>query len=219
MAKEPKAETEEAAEAPAAAPKSRKKMIIVAAAAIVLIGGGAAGWMLMGGKHGDGEAQARVDEPKRPSGPPVFLPLEPFIVNLQPSASSQFLQVDVTLRVADARVVDELKALMPEVRDRLLRLLATKNAQELTAPGGRDKLAEAMRLEVTHVVDPDSVKKPEPPKVTKEAAEGEPDVPAEPSADVDAEEPTAAEETVAAEEPAAEDMKVRSVLFTSFIIQ
>lgn len=138
MAKEPKAETEVAAEAPAAAPKSRKKMIIIAAAALVLIGGGAAGWMMMGGKHTDGEAQANADEPKkaaRPSGPPVFLPLEPFIVNLQPPTSSQFLQVDVTLRVADAHVVNELKALMPEVRDRLLRLLATKNAPELTAPG------------------------------------------------------------------------------------
>jgi len=217
MAKEPKAEIEAAAEAPAPAPKSRKKMIIIAAAAVVLIGGGAAGWMMMGGKHTDGEAQANADEPRkvaRPSGPPVFLPLEPFIVNLQPPASSQFLQVDVTLRVADAHVVDELKALMPEVRDRLLRLLATKNAPELTAPGGRDKLAEAMRMEVTQVIDPEAVKKPEAPKVTREAAEGEPAAPGEPSADVEAEEP-AVEEAAAA----AEDMKVRSVLFTSFIIQ
>ena len=216
MAKAPKAETEEvAAEAPAAAPRSRKKRVIIAAA-IVLLAGGAAGWMLLGGKS-DGSAQARVEEKKKPVGPPVFLPLEPFIVNLQPQASSQFLQVDVTLRVADQRVVDELKALMPEVRDRVLRLLATKNAQELTAPGGRDKLAEAVRDEVTFVIDPDAVKKPAAPAVTREPAE--PELPAEPSADVE-EEPAAAGEAAAAETAAAEDeRKIRSVLFTSFIIQ
>lgn len=67
-------------------------------------------------------------------------------------------------------------------------------------------------MEVTYVVDPDAVKKPEAPEVTREAPEGEPAAPGEPAADVEEEEP-------AAEETAAEDMKVRSVLFTSFIIQ
>ena len=220
MAKKPEAEPEAVAEAPVAAPKSKKKLIIIAAVAVLLAGGGAAAWFMMGGKHKDGESQAKAEEAKKaakPAGPPVFLPLESFIVNLQPQTSSQFLQADITLRLADQHVVDEVKALMPEVRDRVLGLLATKNAQELTAPGGRDKLAEAVRMEVTRVVDPDAVRKPEPPKIEKEAAEGEPATPAEPSAEVD--EAEAAPEE-APEEPAeAVEMKVRGVLFTSFIIQ
>lgn len=205
MAKKPEAEPAAAAAAPAAAPKSRKKLIIIVGVAVLVIGA-AGGWFMMGGKHEGGEAQAKAEESRKAAGPPVFLPLEPFIVNLQPQTSSQFLQADITLRVADQHVVDELKALMPEVRDRVLSLLATKNAPELTAPGGRDKLAEAVRIEVTRIVDPDAIRETPEPKLAKEPAEGEPAVEAEA---VDA----------PAEEAPAEEMKIRSVLFTSFIIQ
>lgn len=212
MAKKPEAEPAAAA-APAAAPKSRKKLIIITAAAVVLIGGAAGGWLMLGGKHNDGEAQARVEEARKKaerSGPPVFLPLESFVVNLQPQTSSQFLQVDITLRVEDAHVVDQVKALMPEVRDRVLGLLGTRNAHELTAPGGREKLAEAVRVEIIRVVDPDAVSQPEAPKLAKEPAEGEEAAPAEPAAETEA-------EATGEEAPAAP--KIRSVLFTSFIIQ
>lgn len=209
MAKAPKAETEDAAAAPAPAAKSRKTLIIVAAA--VLLAAAGAGWMFLGGSSG-GDAQARPEAGRKSLGTPVFLPLDPFIVNLQPQTSGQFLQVDVTLRVADSQVVNDLKTLMPEVRDRVLRLLSTKTAQELAAPGGREKLAEAVRIEVTSVIDPDAVPRPAAAPITK--LPGEPDLPPEPSAD-------AFPDTTAPaspEQPASE-AKVRAVLFTSFIIQ
>lgn len=217
MAKQPEAE---AAETPAAAPKSRKKLIIIIVAAVLVLGGGAAAWMMMG-KHKDGAEGADTAAEKKKvakvEGPPVFLPLESFVVNLQPPTSNQFLQVDITLRLADAHVVDEVKALMPEVRDRVLRLLSTRTAPELTAPGGREKLAEAVRTEVTRVVDPSAIKPEAKPKVAR-AADGEPSAePEEPSADT---EPAAdSEEPEAEGEAAEEEHKVRSVLFTSFIIQ
>jgi flagellar FliL protein len=209
MAKQPEAE----AEAPAApAPKSRKKLIIIIAAAVLVLGGGAAAWMMMG-KHKEGEPAAAEKKLAKPEGPPVFLPLESFVVNLQPPTSNQFLQVDITLRLADAHAVDAVKALMPEVRDRILRLLATRTAPELVAAGGREQLADAIRTEVMRVVDPASVKAPARPALEKQA-DGEP---AEPSAETEApaEEPAAE----AAEPEPAGEQKVLAVLFTSFIIQ
>jgi flagellar FliL protein len=213
MAKQPEAD----AEAPAAAaPKSRKKLIIIVAAAVLVLGGGAAAWMMMG-KHKEGEPAAAEKKVAKAEGPPLFLPLESFVVNLQPPTSNQFLQVDITLRLADAHAVDEVKTLMPEVRDRILRLLATRTAPELVATGGREKLAEAVRLEVTRVVDPAAVKAPPKPAIEKQA-EGEPP---EPSAETEppAGEPAAEAVAEAAEPAAAEEQKVRAVLFTSFIIQ
>jgi flagellar FliL protein len=211
MAKQPEAE---AVEAPAAAaPKSKKKLIIIIAAAVVALGGGAAAWMMMG-KHKDGEHKAEEKKVVKAEGPPVFLPLEPFVVNLQPPTSNQFLQVDITLRLADAHTVDEVKALMPEVRDRVLRLLATRTAPELVATGGREKLAESVRKEVTRIVDPSAVKPEAKTKVTKEGeAEAAPE---EPSADT---EPAAEGEGAADATAEAAEQKVRAVLFTSFIIQ
>ena len=223
MAKSPKNEAaeEEVAEVPAKKPAGKKKLIIILASALLLCGGGGGGaWYLIKGKHSaEGEAQAKpVKEVKhaKKDAPPVFLPLEPFVVNLRAQAghgNDQFLQTDMTLRLSGPEVVDEVKLHMPEVRSRVIMLLSTKTSQDLLTPEGKARLAESVRLEITTVVDPDAVKPVEPPRIRQQAAEGE-------KADDVAKEAPAEETEAAAEEPQSpEDYKVKSVLFTSFIIQ
>ena len=119
----------------------------------------------------------------------------------------------MTLRLAGPEVVDQVKQHMPEVRNRVLMLLSTRTSQELLTPEGKARLAESVRVEITAVVDPDAVTAVEQPKAGKVATEvGKA---GEAAGEAPAEE-TAAE----AEEPQSpEDYKVKSVLFTSFIIQ
>jgi flagellar FliL protein len=227
MAKAPRSEAaeEEVAEVTAKKPAGKKKLIIVLASVLLLVCGGAGGaWFLLKGKdsaQGQGQARAQAKPVKvvkhaKKDAPPVFLPLESFVVNLRAPASQnsdQFLQTDMTLRLAGPEVVDEVKQHMPEVRNRVLMLLSTRTSQELLTPEGKARLAESVRVEITAVVDPDAVKPVEQPKIKKEAAKG--DKAGEAAAEAAAEE-TAAE----AEEPQSpEDYKVKSVLFTSFIIQ
>jgi flagellar protein FliL len=223
MAKAPRSEAaeEEVAEVTAKKPAGKKKLIILLASVLLLVCGGAGGaWYLLKGKDSaQGEAQAKpvkVVKHAKKDAPPVFLPLESFVVNLRAPASQssdQFLQTDMTLRLAGPEVVDEVKQHMPEVRNRVLMLLSTKTSQELLTPEGKARLAESVRVEITAVVDPDAVKPVEQPKVKKEAAKGD-------KAGEAAEEAAAEETAAEAEEPQSpEDYKVKSVLFTSFIIQ
>ena len=225
MAKSPKAEAAEepAAEVTAAKPAGKKKLIIIVAAVLLLGGGGGGGaWFMMKGKHSaEGEAQAKpVKKEVRHAdkgAPPVFLPLDSFVVNLRnqtTQSNDQFLQTEMTLRLAGPEVVDEVKQHMPEVRNRVLMLLSSKTAQELLTPEGKTKLAESVRVEITAVVDPESVKPAEQPKVKKEPAEGEK---GEKADEAEAKPDEAATEGEDAQSP--EDYKVKSVLFTSFIIQ
>ena len=93
MAKSPKSEAaeEQVAEATARKPAGKKKLIIVLAGVLLLSGGGGGGaWYVLKGKHSaQGEAQAKpVKEAKhaKKDAPPVFLPLEPFVVNLRAQA-------------------------------------------------------------------------------------------------------------------------------------
>lgn len=206
----PKQEKEEGnvAEVPAKKPSSKRRLLILVGMLLLSIGGGSA-WFMLGDKHsGSGQAQAKPVKPVAPERPPLFLALEAFTVNLQPQASDQYLQTEITLRVAGQEVVDQIKLHMPEVRNRVLMLLSTKAAQELTSTAGKQKLADDIRTEITRVVDPDAIE-PEPQvKLTKQPLD------AAQAADDNA---IAAEP--ADEEPAPEDYKVRSVLFTSFIIQ
>lgn len=138
-----------------AAPKKSKKMLIIVVALVVLIGGlAAAAFLIMGKKSGDSgahEAEAAEEEaaPEHkfdPHKPPIFVALEPFTVNLAPEdGNEQYLQVVASLRVADEKIGEEVKALMPEIRHDVLSLLSGKKASEITTPDGREELADEIK--------------------------------------------------------------------------
>ncbi len=141
--------TEENEAAEAASPSgSKKKLFIILGALLVLLSaGGAAAWFFMG--HSS-ETTEHVDE--TPARLPVYLALETFTVNLH--GGEQFMQVDLTLQVTEQADVDAIKLHMPRVRSRLLTLLASKNAEELLGPEGKDKLAREILAEISKPFEP-----------------------------------------------------------------
>ena len=141
----------------AAAPKSKKKLLVIIVAAVVLLGGagGAAAWFL---GHKDKDPAAKKEVKAEPAKPPVFMNLEPFTVNLNPEDGEQYLQTAITLKVASGEVSEALSVHLPEVRSRILLLLSSKKASELTTIAGKNKLADEV-LEV--VKRPFSPKGPE----------------------------------------------------------
>lgn len=122
--------------------KSKAKLFIILGVLVVLLGGGgAAAWFLMqGGDETADEAE------KAPVGPPQFLALETFTVNLQDS--EQYLQIDITLQLPTIEQVDAVKQHMPRVRSRLLALLASKQADELFTAEDKKRLAEEIKAQV-----------------------------------------------------------------------
>lgn len=154
--KEAPKKDEAAAEAAPPAKKSKKMLILIVLVVVLLglIAGGA--FMLLGKKKAaaDGEEEEVAEETHAaakkwpafdPSKPPVFMPLEPFTVNLQPENGEQFLQVVASVRVIDMTVGDTVKTFMPQIRHEVLSLLAGKKASEITTPEGREDLAEEMK--------------------------------------------------------------------------
>lgn len=128
------------AEADAPAPKSKKMLFIILGVVLVLvIGGGAAAFMMMGGKAKKGEEHV---EEKATSKVPVFVVIEPFVVNLQQETGDQFLQVALTLQVPNAETSETLKVFMPQVRSRLLMVLSNKKASELMSTEGKRNLTD-----------------------------------------------------------------------------
>jgi flagellar FliL protein len=133
----------------AAAPKSKKKLLIIIIAAVLavaLVGGGAAFFML--GKKPNPEQQEEHAE--EDAHPPVYEKLETFTVNLADGES--YLQLEMSLLVADAKVQEKVKMHLPEVRDALLRLLSSKSADELATPEGKDKLSGEVQAQVNEIL-------------------------------------------------------------------
>ena len=126
--------------------KKRKGLLIAIVAAVVLLlaGGGGAVWVFL--SKGDGEQTALADKP-RPKHPPWFVTLEPFVVNLAGEVQ-HYLQVGIDLKVSEAVIEDQIKAHLPEIRNGVLLLLSSKNAEELGTLEGKNLLRREIRAAV-----------------------------------------------------------------------
>jgi len=85
---------------------------------------------------------------EEPAKAPVFLTLDTFTVNLQPDPDEKFLQVDISLQVASAEAAEAIKLHMPAVKNRLLLLLTSKSAAEISTVEGKQDLSNEIIAEV-----------------------------------------------------------------------
>jgi flagellar FliL protein len=131
---------------------SKKKLVIILAIVLLVVlgGGGAAAFFMMKGssaEHGE-EAAPKKGKKAKPSGPPVYVPVEPFTVNLQPENGEQYLQLAFTLQVGTLEEVELIKTNMPKVRSRILLLLSSKHASEINTPEGKQALSQEIMEQI-----------------------------------------------------------------------
>ena len=194
-----------AADVPAKKPGRMKKLILMAAIAALVLGGGGVGLMVYLSKQRaaaeaaadeeDGGSHAAASEKKKGhKSPPVFVPMDNFVVNLADHDADRYAQIGVTLEVTDEKQAEEIKSYMPAIRNNVLLLLAHKASADLASAEGKEQLAREIRREALRAM-------------------GE---------DVSDDEAAAASAPRARKKKRAEDtadMPIRSVQFSSFIIQ
>ncbi|MFA5172312.1 MAG: flagellar basal body-associated protein FliL [Sulfuriferula sp.] len=139
-----------AGEAEAAPVKSKKMLFIIIGAVLILVAAGGAAAYFMSQNSGDHPKEKKHE----PAKPPVFVPLDNFTVNLSADEGDKYLQVAMTMQVADEAEGEEIKVHMPQVRSRILLLLATQNASELLTEAGKNKLISNIVTEVNKPFDP-----------------------------------------------------------------
>ncbi len=142
MATRPK-ETEAATVDEAKKPKSKLVLFIIIGIVVLAVAIFAA-TKLMGGtsKAKDAEHEEVAEADEAPSKLPVFLTIDPFVVNLQPEDGDFYLQIALTLQLPTQKTADTLKLYMPQVKSRLLMLLTSKKASELISNDGKEKLRD-----------------------------------------------------------------------------
>ena len=136
-----------AAESTAKPAKSKKLLVIGGIVLLLLIvAGGGTAWFLSQ-RHGpeDGEASATS---KGPIAAPTFLPLENMVMNLADSGGDRFVQLGITLELADDKTAAEVKKYLPSVRSSVLVLVSQRTSTELLTVEGKEKLAIDIQREV-----------------------------------------------------------------------
>ncbi len=150
-------EGESASGGGAPAKSGTMKLVVIVIGVVLVAAIGVGGMLLMKKKSPaadhDEEAESAQAELSAPvakvdlTHPPVFVPLEPFIVNLADKESDRYAQIAVTLQVGDPKFAEQVKAFMPAVRNSILMLLAHKTSQELLERAGKEVLAEEIMYE------------------------------------------------------------------------
>ena len=145
-------------------PKKKNKLLlmIIIGVLVLVIGGGGAAFLLMGKKSADAEEGEDADEPPAKTAkakkkkkdahaaPPTFVKLEPFVVKLQIGDQQQenYVQAIPELKLTEAPVADQIKQFTPEIRHKVLLILAGKKASDLATPEGMQKLANQIRVSI-----------------------------------------------------------------------
>jgi flagellar FliL protein len=152
------------------APRKKGKLLlfVIIGVLLLIIVGGAAAVLLMKSKSsaedqnfeeatGPGtKTETRIDR-ENPPAPPTYLKLDTFTTNLAPELPeqpAQYIQVVVELRVPTEEDATLLKGYMPELRDRILRLLTSKKPSELITLEGKDLLANQIRYTANRLIYP-----------------------------------------------------------------
>lgn len=151
-----------AAEA-APAPKGKKKLIIIIAAAVAVLAlGGGGAFVMMSKKKAAAEAELDAEEGHAPAvkatakvdpkAVPVFVPLDPFTVNLADRDAERYAQVGITLEIDDPKTGDQIKNYMPAIRNNILMAIADRTAADLMGREGKAKLAEKVKRETSRAL-------------------------------------------------------------------
>ncbi|SFL31796.1 flagellar FliL protein [Nitrosomonas aestuarii] len=130
--------------------KSGKKgMVIMILVAIIAIGAGAGGaWFVMQGQQED-----EFERGQTKKIPTAFKELDIFTVNLQPEEKGQYLQLGLTIKIRDTDVSIEIDRLIPEIRNRILLILTSKTAKDLSTLAGKQFLSSELTDEVRNTLD------------------------------------------------------------------
>lgn len=152
MTKEAKAE---------AAPKNSPRkliVIIVLLLVVILFLGGVGAFFLMKRHNADFEEEEEVvTEPvRRKEAPPVYVAMDAFTVNLAPDPTDQYVQLVLSVEVADLQTGERIKAYTPKIRNNVMLLLSSKKAAELLTKEGKEKLATEIRDQMNQVLAPNA---------------------------------------------------------------
>lgn len=124
---------------------SRKGLVIaiVALAIVLAVVGTSWVWLQIDARLAvaEGNAPEPETEPKQPAPDPRYVTIGPMTVNLQSEEFNQrLLYVGLSLRVGDERTQEVIEKHMPEAKSRILMLLSSYSAEELTSANGKQQL-------------------------------------------------------------------------------
>jgi flagellar FliL protein len=161
----------------------KKKLILIAGGVLLLVLVGAAALFMLRqpSAHADADGDEGAAPPAKsaraePKAAPIFVPLDPFTVNLADREAERFAQIGMTLELTDAKVAEQMKVFMPAIRNNILMAIADRTAAQLMDRDGKRRLALEVRRETARALgyEVPEADEDEPPSEKANRGEGKP---------------------------------------------
>lgn len=135
----------------------KKKLFILIILAFLVITLAGAGVFLFLGKKGDEGAEKEKSKKTKKSEHTVFIDFDPIIVNLLDPSGKRYLQVRLSLEVADKKAEEEIKKKEPKIKDSILGILSGKTVDEVIVPDAKEKIKGEILKKIKEDVGEDLV--------------------------------------------------------------
>ncbi len=133
------------------APAGSKKKIVLIGAALALVVAGAGGWFFVLKPRAAAQQATAAQAPSTVA----FLDLPEMTVNLSVGQDrAQYLRVKVALEVADAKIADQIKPVMPRVVDAFQLYLREVRPSDIEGSAGIFRLRDELTRRVNTAVHP-----------------------------------------------------------------
>lgn len=150
-------------------PKGKLKPLLMGLAGVLLLVSGAGGtWFFLNGKkaHEPAHEEAVAETPK--SATPTYLALDNMVFNLADGGGDRVAQVGITLELQNDKTAEQIKQLMPKIRNGVLLMVSQRTSEELLKRDGKEKLAGDIQVEVSRLLGYD-VDPPRPARADEDA--------------------------------------------------
>jgi flagellar FliL protein len=139
--------------------KSLKKFLVILAGAIFLSGGGGgwlalfSPWQVVDGRAFLGIKKAPEIEKKPEKESQEFIyKMDPFIVNLSDSEKMRYLKLKLEIESVEAKNNEEYEKRLPQLRDTVLTVLASKTSKEIKDSEGKIKLRNEIAAQLNQLL-------------------------------------------------------------------
>jgi flagellar FliL protein len=136
--------------APLTEPKKyskRKIALLLALIALLMAVTGVTVWYMMKPAPGPTPEALAIAKAEQLARSPLFLPLEPFVVNLRDDEGDYYLRLGVVLELSDGEAMEAAKIQLPRIRNAILLLLSAKRTGDIDSLAGKEQLMQEILAE------------------------------------------------------------------------
>lgn len=97
--------------------------------------------------------EENAEEMVEVKAPPIYLPLDPFVVNFVQNGALRYLQITLELMSRNSEIIETVKLSTPEIRNSLILVLSGHTYADLARRKGKELIREQVQYGINRIIE------------------------------------------------------------------